>query len=156
MEIITGEKNPILRQKSKPVENFGKEVLSLIEKMKKIIIQENALGLAAVQIGIPLRIIVCRVNENFKVFINPQIIKSSSQKESFIEGCLSLPSYYGEVLRPKTIILQSQNTKGQKRKIKAFGLLARVIQHEIDHLDGILFIDKATNIKKETNPQSPL
>lgn len=156
MEIITGENNPFLRQKSKPVERFNQEVFSLIEKMKNTIIENNALGLAAVQIGVPLRVIVCRIEKNFKVFINPEIIKSSSQEEIFSEGCLSLPGYYGEVVRPKTIILQALNENGKKIKIKAFGLLARVIQHEIDHLNGVLFIDKAKNIKKELAKQSPL
>ncbi|MGC8880742.1 MAG: peptide deformylase [Minisyncoccia bacterium] len=155
MEIITGENNPILRQKSKVVEHFNQEVFSLIEKMKKTIKENNALGLAAIQIGVPSRVIVCRIDENFKVFINPEIIKFSQQEEIFPEGCLSLPGYYGEVIRPKTIVLEAQNENGKKIKIKAFGLLARVIQHEIDHLNGVLFIDKAKNIKKETG-RSPL
>jgi len=147
--IITGEKNPILRQKSKEVEHFTKEVYDLIEQMKRIIVKENALGLAAVQIGVPKRIIVCRVNDEFKIFINPEIKKYSKQTDVLEEGCLSLPNTYGEVERPKTIILQTKNEEGKKIKLKVFGLLSRVIQHEIDHLNGILFTDKAKNIRKE-------
>lgn len=146
--IITGEKNPILRQKSKEVEHFTKEVYDLIEQMKQIVVKENALGLAAVQIGIPKRIIVCRVNDEFKVFINPEIKAFSKQKDCLEEGCLSLPNIYGEVERPKTITLLAKNEEGKKIKLKVFGLLSRIIQHEIDHLNGILFTDKAENIKK--------
>jgi len=151
MELVTGENNPLLRQKSKPVENFSKEVYSLIEKMKKVILKYNALGLAAVQIGVPLRVIVCRLNDEFKVFINPEILKYSKQTDILEEGCLSLPYYYGEVERPKTIVLKALNEEGKKIKLKAFGLLSRVIQHEVDHLEGILFIDKAKNIIKDIN-----
>lgn len=156
MEIITGENNPLLRQKSKPVEIFNKELKDLIEKMKKIVIDQNALGLAAIQIGVPLRVIVCKVNQNFKVFINPKIIKTSKQTEPFIEGCLSLPGYYGEVVRPKTVVIEAFNKNGKKIKTKAYGLLARVIQHEIDHLEGILFIDKANFVKKDNDSASSL
>ncbi|HOK17190.1 MAG TPA: peptide deformylase [Candidatus Paceibacterota bacterium] len=152
--IITGEKNPILRQKSKEVEHFTKEVYDLIEQMKRIIVKENALGLAAVQIGVPKRIIVCRVNDEFKIFINPEIKKYSKQTDVLEEGCLSLPNTYGEVERPKTIILQTKNEEGKKIKLKVFGLLSRVIQHEIDHLNGILFTDKAKNIRKENRGYS--
>ena len=152
--IIQGEKNPILRQKSKEVEHFTKEVYDLIEKMKQIIAKENALGLAAVQIGIPTRIIVCRVNDDFKVFINPEIKKFSKQTDILQEGCLSLPGIYGEVERSKTITLQARNEEGKKIKLKTFGLLARIIQHELDHLNGILFTDKAKNIRK-TNQMTP-
>ena len=152
--IITGEKNPILRQKSKEVEHFTKEVYDLIEQMKRIIVKENALGLAAVQIGVPKRIIVCRVNDEFKIFINPEIKKYSKQTDILEEGCLSLPNTYGEVERPKTIILQTKNEEGKKIKLKVFGLLSRVIQHEIDHLNGILFTDKAKNIRKENRGYS--
>ncbi len=154
MTIITGEKNPILRQKSKEVEHFTKEVYDLIEQMKQIVIKENALGLAAVQIGIPKRIIVCRVNDEFKVFINPEIKAFSKQKDCLEEGCLSLPNIYGEVERPKTITLLAKNEEGKKIKLKVFGLLSRIIQHEIDHLNGILFIDKAKKIRKENRGRS--
>jgi len=150
MEILTGEKNPILRQKSKPVEHLTKEVRDLIIQMKKIVEDNNGVGLAAPQINVSLRVIVCKVNNKFYAFINPEIIKSSKETSSIEEGCLSLSNIYGEVERPEKIILKATNSEGKKIKLKAFRLLARVIQHEIDHLDGILFIDKAKNIIKDT------
>ncbi len=156
MKIITGENNPLLRQKSKPVKKLDQEIFLLIEKMKKIVLEKEALGLAAIQVGVPLQIIVCKTEKDFKVFINPEIIKTSKEKESFIEGCLSLPNYYGEVVRPKTIVIKAINENGEKIKLKAYGLLARVIQHEIDHLNGVLFIDKARKVGKIFKTESAL
>jgi len=150
MEILTGDKNPILRQKSQPVEHLTKEVRDLIIQMKKIMENNNGVGLAAPQINVSLRVIVCEVDNKFYAFINPEIIKSSKKASSIEEGCLSLPDIYGEVKRPERIILKAINSNGKKIKLKAFGLLARIIQHEIDHLNGILFIDKAKNIIKDT------
>ncbi len=150
MEIITGDKNPILRQKSKFIEHLTKEVRDLISQMKKIMENDNGVGLAAPQINVSQRIIVCNVDNKFYAFINPEIVKSSKETSSIEEGCLSLPNIYGEVERPEKIILKAINSDGKKIKLKAFGLLARVIQHEIDHLDGTLFIDKAKNIIKDT------
>ena len=168
MDRLTGDKIPILLQKSQPVEHLTKEVRDLIIQMKKIVEDNNGVGLAAPQINVSLRVIVCEVdNKNlprfarqnlvsrfaqnkFYAFINPEIIKSSKKPYSLEEGCLSLPNIYGEVERPEKIILKATNSEGKKIKLKAFRLLARVIQHEIDHLDGILFIDKAKNIIKDT------
>lgn len=150
MEILTGDKNPILRQKSQPIEHLTKEVRDLIIQMKKNMENNNGVGLAAPQINVSLRVIICEVDNKFYAFINPEIIKSSKKTSSIEEGCLSLPDIYGEVERPERIILKAINSNGKKIKLKAFGLLARVIQHEIDHLDGILFIDKAKNIIKDT------
>jgi peptide deformylase len=101
--------------------------------------------------------LVSRFAQNkFYAFINPEIIKSSKKSSFLEEGCLSLPNIYGEVERPEKIIFKAINSDGKKIKLKAFGLLARVIQHEIDHLDGILFIDKAKNIKKELQKDTAL
>ncbi len=156
MEILIGENNQTLRQKSLPVRRINADVRSLIEQMKKTMKQNNGVGLAAIQIGEPTRIIVCEIDDKFYTFINPEIIKSFSETLAMEEGCLSLPNMYGEVERPKKIILKAINFDGKKIKIKAFGLLARVIQHEIDHLDGILFIDKAKNITKQTRKTTAL
>jgi len=150
MDILTGEKNPILRQKSKFVEHLTKEVRDLIIQMKKIMENDNGVGLAAPQINVSQRIIICNVDNKFYSFINPEIVKSSKETSSIEEGCLSLPNIYGEVERPEKIILKAIDSDGKKIKLKVFGLLARIIQHEIDHLDGILFIDKAKNIIKDT------
>jgi len=150
MEIITGEKNPILRQKSLPVEHLDKNVHFLIEEMRKTMEDNQGIGLAAIQVGKPERIIICEVNNKFYAFINPIITKVSKETSVMEEGCLSLPGIFGEVERPEKITLRAINSTGEKIKIKAFGLLARVIQHEVDHLNGTLFIDKAKNIRRET------
>jgi len=150
MEIITGEKNRILRQKSLPVEHLDENVYLLIKEMRKIMEDNQGIGLAAIQVGKPERIIICEVNNKFYVFINPLITKVSKKTLVMEEGCLSLPGIFGEVERPEKITLRAINSKGKKIKMKAFGLLARVIQHEVDHLNGILFIDKARSVKKET------
>jgi len=156
MEILIGENNKTLRQRSLPVRHINADVRSLIEQMKKVMKQNNGVGLAAIQIGEPTRIIVCEIDDKFYAFINPEIIKSFSETSVMGEGCLSLPNIYGEVERPKKISIKAINFDGKKIKMKAFGLLARVIQHEIDHLDGILFIDKATNITKQTQKTTAL
>ena len=150
MEILIGENNKTLRQRSLPVKHIDADVRSLIEQMKKVMEQNNGVGLAAIQIGEPTRIIICEIDDKFYTFINPEIIKSFPGTLVTEEGCLSLPNIYGEVERPKKISLKAINFDGKKIKIKVFGLLARVIQHEIDHLDGVLFIDKAKNITKQT------
>ena len=156
MEIVTGEDNQILRQKSLPLKHIDASARSLIERMKKVMKQNNGVGLAAIQIGEPVRIIICEIDDKFYSFINPEIIKVFSKTSVMEEGCLSLPNIYGEVERPEKIIIKAINFDGKKLKIKAFGLLARVIQHEIDHLDGILFIDKAKNIMKDTQKKAAL
>jgi len=156
MEILTGENNKTLKQKSLPVKHIDAEVRSLIGQMKEVMRQNNGVGLAAIQVGEPTRIIICEIDDKFYTFINPEIIKSFPETSVTEEGCLSLPNIYGEVERPKKIILKAINFDGKKMKMKAFGLLARVIQHELDHLDGILFIDKAKNITKQTRKGAAL
>ena len=156
MEILIGENNKTLRQRSLPVRRIDADARSLIEQMRKVMKQNNGVGLAAIQIGEPTRIIVCEIDDKFYTFINPEIIKSFPETSAVEEGCLSLPNMYGEVERPKKISLKAINFDGKKIKIKAFGLLARVVQHEIDHLDGILFIDKAKNITKQTRKTTAL
>jgi peptide deformylase len=149
MELVTGKDNQTLRQKSLPVKKIDAEVRSFISQMQDIMKQNDGIGLAAIQIGNPLRIVVCEVNDKMYSFINPEITKLSSKTSVLEEGCLSLPNFYGEVERPEKIIVKATNLEGKKIKLKAFGLLARVLQHEIDHLDGILFIDKARNVIEE-------
>lgn len=156
MEILTGENNKTLKQKSLPVKHIDAGVRSLIGQMKGVMRQNNGVGLAAIQVGEPTRIIICEIDDKFYTFINPEIIKSFPETSVTEEGCLSLPNIYGEVERPKKIILKAINFDGKKIKMKAFGLLSRVIQHELDHLDGILFIDKAKNITKQTRKTAAL
>ncbi len=143
--------NKILRTKS---ENFDlskintKENSLFFQNMIETMLKKDGIGLAAPQVGINSRIIVVN-NKNEKIImINPQITKKSWGKEWGEEGCLSVPNVFGKVLRHKKIKCIYFDRNGKKQEIFAKGLLARVIQHEIDHLDGILFIDKAKNIKE--------
>ena len=138
------------------MKHINTNVRSLIEQMKEVVRQNNGVGLAAIQIGEPTRIIICEIDDKFYTFINPEIIKFFPETSVMEEGCLSLPNIYGEVERPKKISLKAINFDGKKIKMKAFGLLARVIQHELDHLDGVLFIDKAKNITKQIRKTAAL
>lgn len=156
MEILIGENNKTLKQKSLPVKHIDAGVRSLIEQMKEVITQNNGVGLAAIQVGEPTRIIICEIDDKFYTFINPEIIKFSPKTSVTEEGCLSLPNIYGEVERSEKITLKAIDFDGKKIKMKAFGLLAKVIQHEIDHIDGILFIDKAKNITKQSRKTAAL
>ena len=156
IEILIGQNNKTLKQKSLPVKHIDASVRNLIGQMKKAMEQNNGVGLAAIQIGEPIRIIVCEIDNKSYTFINPEIIKFSPETSIAEEGCLSLPNIYGEVERSEKITLKAVNFEGKRIKTKAYGLLARVIQHETDHLDGILFIDKAKNITEQIGKRSAL
>jgi peptide deformylase len=147
LSIEKGTNNPILRQKAKKVKQITTDIKQLVLDMIETLKANNGAGLAAPQIGQPLRIIVAKPDENKEalVLINPQIIKTSRKKEIMEEGCLSLPDISVPVKRAAKITVQGLDINGQTVKIKAKGILARVIQHEIDHLDGILIIDKRNN-----------
>lgn len=154
----------MLREKAKeiPAEEIkSKKFQNIIKKMKKVIAENNdALAVAAPQIGESWQITVISewtlnpVSETPKtefknmVFINPKIIKASRDKKLFPEGCLSAPDQFGEVKRAEKVKVEAYNEKGEKFTRGASGLLAQTLQHEIDHLNGILFIDKATNLTK--------
>lgn len=135
-----------------------KELQDLIKKMRKIMISTNGVGLSANQLGMNLRFFVAQIPEisnqrklmsgKFYAIFNPEIIKFSKNKIIMEEGCLSVPGIYGLVERPKKITLVGYDKNGRKIKIKAQGFLARVFQHEVDHLNGVLFIDRTKNIFK--------
>ncbi|KKU91439.1 MAG: Peptide deformylase [Candidatus Jorgensenbacteria bacterium GW2011_GWA1_48_11] len=145
----------ILRGKLGPfrLEPQGKkELQTLIKSMRRAMKEANGIGLSANQIGVQKRIFVAQVPDDngrpkFYAVLNPEILKVSKETVSLEEGCLSVPETYGPVERPARITIQGQNLQGKKIKIKAWGLLARVFQHEIDHLDGKLFIDRAKNLR---------
>lgn len=148
LKIIT-HPNPILRQKSQPVTDVGVEKIQrLIPQMIDTMLVADGVGLAAPQIGENIRIVVIQFEGETYAMINPRIIKKSFAKEWGEEGCLSLPGLAGEVKRHKKIALEFTNEAGKKQILKAEAMLARIAQHEIDHLDGILFIDKAKKIRK--------
>jgi len=143
--------SPLLRKKSEEIdlkEIKANELKGLCADMIKTMKEKDGVGLAAPQIGKNIRLIVINTKNGVKIMINPKITKKSWAKELNEEGCLSVPGVYGKVKRNKKINCVYLDKRGQKTKIQAQGLLSFVIQHEIEHLDGILFIDKAKDIKK--------
>lgn len=141
-----------LRQKT-AIFDFGKfskkEIKELIEKMEKTMLKANGVGLSANQVGLNLRMFIYQEpGKPLKAVFNPEIVKSSKKTTIIEEGCLSVPGIYGKVERPEKIVLLSQDKNGRKIKMEAFGLLARIFQHEVDHLNGILFIDRTKKIYK--------
>ena len=142
LNIETGRNNPILRKKSKIVKKINKKTLKLIKDMEETMIKNNGIGLAAPQVGIHQQIILVTL-DNKKIFpmINPKILEFSEKSAVDEEGCLSLPGEWGKVRRPKNIIVRFLNIKSQEQILKFTDFHAREIQHEIDHLNGILFTD---------------
>lgn len=154
-EIVTHPNN-ILRRKALKVEKFDKELQQLIEDMIETMRAEPGVGLAAPQVAVPLRLIVVEYGEDenpdsppkLYVMANPEITRASAETEVGVEGCLSIPGYVGEVERAAEIVVRGQNRFGKPMKVKAKGWLARIFQHEIDHLNGILFIDRTDKVWK--------
>lgn len=133
----------ILRQKAKPVEEVNDEIRQLAEDMFETMIEADGVGLACPQVGKSLRMFVVIADDDVRrVFINPQIIKTSEETCEYDEGCLSIPQVYETITRPAKITVQALNEKGRPFTLEADGLLARIIQHEYDHLEGILYIDR--------------
>jgi len=133
----------VLRQVAKPVEEVNDEIRQLVEDMFETMIENDGVGLAAPQVAKSLRLFVVIADDDVRrVFINPQIIKTSEEVGEYDEGCLSIPQVYETIVRPVAVTVQALNEKGKPFVLEADGLLARVIQHEYDHLDGILYIDR--------------
>ncbi len=142
--------DPVLREKAAPIEDINDDIRNLAREMLVVMKETDGIGLAGPQIGISRRIFVVRADDNIdRVFINPQIIGTSTETCGYEEGCLSIPGFYEDVIRPERVTVQAQNENGRRFTIEAEGLLARVIQHENDHLDGILFIDRINPETKE-------
>ena len=147
------EPNKLLRQISEPVEKVGKDEKKLMDDMLDTMYEAPGIGLAAIQIGIPKRIIVMDIGRDEKkkeprYFVNPIIKKRNKEKSIYEEGCLSVPDQFAEIERPNTCEIEYLDYDGKKQLIKAEGLLATCIQHEMDHLNGILFIDYLSKLKK--------
>ena len=150
--IIT-EPNKILRQKSLPVSIVGKEEQKLMNDMLETMYDANGIGLAAIQIGVPKRIIVMDLSKNEEkkspmYFVNPIITNKITETSTYEEGCLSVPNFFAAVDRPKKCDVEYLDYNGKKKILNANGLLATCIQHEMDHLEGILFIDYLSKLKK--------
>lgn len=139
---------PLLRQKSKTATTFDKSLSDLINDLTETLDAQTdppGLGLSAPQIGVFRRVFVARIRNKVKGFVNPKILKFSKKEIAFLEGCFSVPLLYGHVTRPAEIDLESQNVQGKKTLTHYKGLPARIIQHEIDHLEGTLFVDHVHN-----------
>ena len=153
IKTILTEPDKLLRQVSKPVEKVGDIERELIKDMLDTMYTAKGIGLAAIQIGVPKRIIVMDISkeENKKkpmYFVNPIIIKKNDEKVTYEEGCLSVPNQFAEIDRPSKCEVEYLDYNGNKQNLKAEGLLATCIQHEMDHLEGILFIDYLSKLKK--------
>ena len=149
MQILTLG-NESLRQRALPVKEIGPEYLKIAEEMLNALYAGEGIGLAGPQVGIQERIFVIHVQgDSPRVFINPSIIETSQETVKYEEGCLSIPGTYTEVVRPKAVKMQAWNEKGKPFTLEAEGIVARVILHEYDHLEGILFIDRISEQKRE-------
>ena len=147
------EPNKILREKSLYVENVDKDIQILMDDMLETMYAAPGIGLAAIQVGIPKRVIVLDIKQkegqkNPIYLINPEIIEKSKNNSTYEEGCLSVPGQFAEIDRPDKCHVKYLDYYGEKKEIKAEGMLATCIQHEIDHLEGILFIDYLSKLKK--------
>ena len=153
IKVILTEPNRLLRQVSKSVDKVGDEERVLMDDMLDTMYDAPGIGLAAIQIGVPKRIIVIDISrdENEKkpmYFVNPLIKNKNEEKIKYEEGCLSVPDQFAEIERPNACEIEYLDYNGKKQILKADGLLATCIQHEMDHLEGILFIDYLSKLKK--------
>ncbi len=151
---IVIEPDPILRKKSATLEKVDDELRVLLDDMLETMYAAPGIGLAAVQVGILKRLIVIDISKdkekkNPLFLVNPQIISQSDNKSTYEEGCLSLPGHFAEIERPAECLIKFIDYNGKEKELKAKGLLATCIQHEIDHLNGILFIDYLSKLKKD-------
>ncbi|WDZ76984.1 peptide deformylase [Ensifer adhaerens] len=146
--------DPVLRQVSSPIETIDADVRRLADDMLETMYDAPGIGLAAIQIGVARRMLVLDVSKEGDektplVFINPEIVASSDARSVYEEGCLSIPDFYAEVERPASITVKHLDRDGKQQVIEADGLLATCLQHEIDHLNGVLFIDHISKLKRD-------
>ncbi len=148
MQILTLG-NELLRQKAKKVDKIDNEIKEAAKQMFEIIKKDKGVGIAGPQIGLMKRIFVVHIEgDEERVFINPSILETSQETAKYEEGCLSVPGIYVDVVRSESVKIQAWNEKGKPFTMEANGLLARVIQHEYDHLEGVLFLDRLTELKR--------
>tara|TARA_B100000900_G_scaffold411916_1_gene432583 strand:- start:620 stop:1138 length:519 start_codon:yes stop_codon:yes gene_type:complete len=153
VKTIITEPNKLLRQISKSVDRVGEDEQRLMDDMLETMYAAGGIGLAAIQIGIPKRIIVMDISKDKDkkepmYFVNPIIKDKATSKSTYEEGCLSVPNQFAEIDRPAKCNIEYLDYNGEKKILKAEGLLATCIQHEMDHLEGILFIDYLSKLKK--------
>ena len=145
LEILTRD-NPRLRIKATRVPRVDDSTRKLMDDMVETMVAASGVGLAATQVGVSLRVIVLKVDNQLYQLANPELIRASGEQIGY-EGCLSVPGYIGEVARAQRVVVKALNRHGKEVRIKGEDLLARALQHEIDHLDGVLFVDKLTSIE---------
>jgi peptide deformylase len=143
-----------LRQKSAAVKAVDKPLRALVDDMFETMYAAPGIGLAAIQIGEPLRVVTMDLAKKDEpkaplVFINPEVVWSSDEKATYEEGCLSIPEYYEEVERPQKVRVKFLDLDGKAKELEAEGLLATCLQHEIDHINGVLFIDHISKLKRD-------
>lgn len=146
--------DPVLRQVSKSVERIDEPLLKLADDMLETMYDAPGIGLAAIQVGEPLRMLVIDLAKEDEppaphVFINPDVLESGTERSVYEEGCLSIPDYYAEVERPATVRVRYLDRDGRLQEMQADGLMATCLQHEIDHLNGVLFIDHISKLKRD-------
>ena len=151
-QILT-EPNERLREKSLPVTHVDKDLQKLMDDMLETMYAAPGIGLAAIQVGVPKRVIVLDISskdepKNPMYFVNPEILTRSENNSTYEEGCLSVPGQFAEIDRPEKCHIKYLDYFGEPKEIKAVGMIATCIQHEIDHLEGILFIDYLSKLKK--------
>jgi peptide deformylase len=149
---IRKDDDPILRKKSREVTEIDNKILELLDDMNETMLESNGVGLAAVQVGVLKRVIIVDVGEGLIELINPVIIEQKGEQMD-VEGCLSVPGKYGEVIRPASIVVEALNRKGEKFSVHGDKLLAVALCHEIDHTEGILFIDRVIRFIDPENMQ---
>jgi len=149
MQVITLG-NELLRQKAAKIEQIDEEIKNIAVQMLEITKKDKGVGIAGPQIGFMRRIFVVNIEGDIeRVFINPSILETSQEIAKVEEGCLSVPGIYADVVRSKAVKVQAWNEKGKPFTLEASGLLARVIQHEYDHLEGVLFLDRLPECKRD-------
>ncbi|MAZ83556.1 MAG: peptide deformylase [Rhizobiales bacterium] len=146
--------DPLLRENSAPIERFDAELERFSKDMLETMYDAPGIGLAAIQVGEPRRMLVIDVAGKDEdpaplVFTNPEIVARSDEMSIYEEGCLSIPDYYAEVERPAKVTVSYQDISGERKEMEAEGLLATCLQHEIDHLNGVLFIDHISKLKRD-------
>tara|TARA_B100001564_G_C20645861_1_gene674396 strand:- start:1344 stop:1865 length:522 start_codon:yes stop_codon:yes gene_type:complete len=151
---IVIEPDPILRKKCEPIEKIDDNTRKLLDDMLETMYDAPGIGLAAVQVGILRRLVVIDISKNEEkkdplFLVNPKILNRSKETSVYEEGCLSLPGQFAEIERPAKCVLKYTDYNGKDKELKAEGLLATCIQHEVDHLNGVLFIDYLSKLKKD-------
>jgi peptide deformylase len=146
--------DPVLRQVSNPVQQIDSSIKKLAADMFETMYDAPGIGLAAIQIGVPLRLLVIDLAKQDEprqpqIFINPEIVVSSDERSTYEEGCLSIPEYYADVERPASVRVKFMDGNGKDQEMEADGLLSTCLQHEIDHLNGVLFIDYISKLKRD-------